>query len=64
MHLLLCNVHFCNIIHMQTIEGSELRNKTGLSMPHTSHCLGTGDIMISGIGDAENNQKGINMYLM
>jgi selenium-binding protein 1 len=32
--------------------------KTGLTFPHTSHCLGSGDIMISMVGDRNGGAKG------
>ncbi len=40
------------------IEGDEVAKVTGLSIPHTSHCLGSGDIMISAMGDKDGNAKG------
>ena len=43
---------------MQVIEPSELY-KVGCSIPHTTHCLPSGDIMISTLGDGPNqNGKG------
>ncbi len=35
---------------MQVIEASEIEEKTGLSIPHNSHCLANGEIMISTLG--------------
>jgi selenium-binding protein 1 len=40
------------------VEPEALHEKCGLSTPHTSHCLGSGDIMISCMGDPEGNGKG------
>ncbi|XP_062821360.1 methanethiol oxidase isoform X2 [Anolis carolinensis] len=40
------------------IEPREIIEKTNLSFLHTSHCLGTGEVIISGIGDAFGNGKG------
>ena len=40
------------------IEPEEMKNQTGLAYPHTSHCLGSGQIMISAMGDPEGNGKG------
>jgi hypothetical protein len=37
---------------------SDLQAKTGLSNLHTSHCLGSGELMISALGDAEGNARG------
>ncbi|KAL8612336.1 Methanethiol oxidase [Nucella lapillus] len=38
------------------VEGVDVRNKTGLGSPHTSHCLPTGEIMISAVGDKDDNK--------
>lgn len=35
-----------------------LQSKTGLANLHTSHCLGSGEIVISALGDPEGNAKG------
>jgi len=40
------------------VKGSDIRDKTGLSWPHSSHCLPTGEIMISHMGDANENSNG------
>jgi len=42
----------------KVIQPEEVISKTGLSNLHTTHCLGTGDIMISALGDGEGNAKG------
>ncbi|KAI3436518.1 hypothetical protein D9Q98_005935 [Chlorella vulgaris] len=36
----------------------EALKKTGLAYLHTSHCLANGEVMISGMGDADGNAKG------
>ncbi len=42
----------------KTIEPEEI-HKYGLSAPHTAHCLATGEVMISTMGDGPNeNAKG------
>jgi hypothetical protein len=33
------------------VSGDELGSVAGVGYPHTSHCLGSGDIMISTMGD-------------
>jgi len=43
---------------LQVVEPAEVISKTNLSIPHTSHCLGSGDIMISAMGDPQGNAKG------
>uniref|UniRef100_A0A4W3HBI0 Methanethiol oxidase n=1 Tax=Callorhinchus milii TaxID=7868 RepID=A0A4W3HBI0_CALMI len=40
------------------VEPSEVMGKCGLANPHTSHCLGSGEIMISSLGDLAGNGKG------
>ncbi|XP_056447923.1 methanethiol oxidase isoform X2 [Gadus chalcogrammus] len=40
------------------VEPTELMWKCGLANPHTSHCLGNGQIMIGCIGDPSGNGKG------
>ena len=36
-----------------------MKRVTGLTVPHTAHCLGTGDVMVSAMGDTDLNGKGI-----
>lgn len=43
----------------QVIEPSEMKEVTGLAYPHTTHCLGSGEIMISTMGDPQGNAKGM-----
>ncbi|XP_056407515.1 methanethiol oxidase-like [Hyla sarda] len=42
----------------KVVEAEEVRKKCGLVDLHTSHCLGSGEIMISALGDPEGNGKG------
>jgi selenium-binding protein 1 len=42
----------------KVIEPDEIVRKTGLTAPHTVHCLADGNIMISMLGDAERNGPG------
>ncbi|CAG5133881.1 unnamed protein product [Candidula unifasciata] len=39
------------------IEPDDVHSKTGLGAPHTSHCLASGEVMISCIGDAQGNSS-------
>ncbi|ELT95435.1 hypothetical protein CAPTEDRAFT_21645 [Capitella teleta] len=39
------------------VEPEEIHAKTGFGMLHTAHCLGSGQIMISSIGDQYRNPK-------
>jgi len=42
----------------RVVEAQDIAEKTGLAFPHTSHCLGTGDILISAMGDPKGNGQG------
>jgi selenium-binding protein 1 len=42
----------------KVIEANEIASKTNLSAPHTVHCLSTGQIMISMLGDAKGEGPG------
>lgn len=43
---------------LQVIEAKDIHEKCGLGTPHTSHCLPTGEVMISTLGDPKGNGKG------
>lgn len=43
--------------HYQVIDGSEMKS-FNCSFPHTIHCLASGEIMISTMGDKDENGKG------
>lgn len=40
------------------VQTVELKNH-GVTFPHTAHCLATGDIMISCLGDKNNDALGM-----
>ncbi|NXC04619.1 SBP1 oxidase, partial [Orthonyx spaldingii] len=42
----------------KVVEAEELFRKAKAAFPHTSHCLGSGEILISCLGDPEGNGKG------
>ncbi len=42
----------------KVIEAEEIKERTGLSAPHTVHCLGDGSIVLSMLGDADGNGPG------
>ena len=42
----------------QVVEPDEVKQKAGLTAPHTSHCLANGQVMISAMGDTEGKAKG------
>lgn len=50
------NSHF-QLFKFQVIDSSEM-DKFDSSFPHTTHCLPTGEIMISVMGDNKENGKG------
>nr|ACZ65578.1 selenium-binding protein [Haliotis discus hannai] len=45
------------------VQPSEVHSKTGLGAPHTTHCLGSGHIMISCIGD-QNGDGNSGFFLL
>ncbi len=44
-------------------EPEEIQKKTGLAYLHTTHCLGTGEIMVSAMGDPDGKAKGAFLIL-
>lgn len=42
----------------KVIEGEEIKRKTGLSAPHTVHCMPGEIVVVSMLGDAEGNSPG------
>ncbi len=42
----------------KVISGDEVKRESGLSAPHTVHCLADGHIMLSMLGDAQGNAPG------
>ena len=51
-------INVCACVWSKICEPEEMKQVTGLSIPHTSHCLATGDIMISTMGDENEHAKG------
>lgn len=47
-----------NCVSAQTIEPEDIGKQTGLTQPHTTHCLANGEIMISCLGDYNNKGEG------
>jgi len=47
-----------NLKMHKVIEPDEIAKAADLSAPHTAHCLATGEIMISMLGDAKGNAPG------
>jgi selenium-binding protein 1 len=48
----------------KVVESEEIVEKTGLAYPHTSHCLASGDILVSCLGDRNGNAKGNGFLLL
>lgn len=48
----------------KVVESEDIVQKTGLAYPHTSHCLASGDIMISCLGDKDGNAAGNGFLLL
>lgn len=46
------------LIPLQVIEAEDIHAKCGLGYVHTSHCLASGEVMISTLGDSKGNGKG------
>ena len=44
-------------------EPEEIQKATGLAYLHSSHCLGSGDIMVSAMGDPNGKGSGIFILL-
>jgi len=47
----------------KVVEPEDIK-KTGLAYPHTSHCLASGEIMISCLGDKDGNAEGNGFLLL
>ena len=48
----------------KVVEPEDIISKTGLAYPHTTHCLASGDIMISCLGDKDGNASGNGFLLL
>jgi selenium-binding protein 1 len=42
----------------KVVEGEEIQKKTGLAYLHSSHCLASGEVLVSAMGDPDGNAKG------
>jgi len=43
---------------LKWVDPQEMRDKVGISYPHTTHCLPDGDVLISCMGDSVGNAEG------
>ena len=48
----------------KVVEPEDILKKTGLAYPHTAHCLASGDIMVSCLGDKDGNAEGSGFLLL
>ncbi|KAJ7570579.1 hypothetical protein O6H91_01G127000 [Diphasiastrum complanatum] len=48
----------------KVVSPEEIIEKTGLAYPHTAHCLASGDVLISCLGDKEGHAKGAGFLLL
>ena len=46
------------LLFLKVVDGDEIKKKTKLSIPHTAHCLGTGEVMVCTMGDENESRKG------
>lgn len=48
----------------KVVEPEDIVRGTGLAYPHTSHCLASGDILVSCLGDKDGNAAGNGFLLL
>ncbi|KAK7838062.1 selenium-binding protein 1 [Quercus suber] len=48
----------------KVVEPEDIVQKTGLAYPHTSHCLASGDLLVSCLGDKDGNAAGNGFLLL
>lgn len=48
----------------KVVEPEEIIQKTGLAYPHTSHCLASGDLLVSCLGDKDGSAAGSGFLLL
>lgn len=48
----------------KVVEPTDIVMRTGLSYPHTAHCLASGDILVSCLGDKDGNAEGNGFLLL
>ncbi|KAF7132724.1 hypothetical protein RHSIM_Rhsim09G0061400 [Rhododendron simsii] len=48
----------------KVVEPSDILQKTGLAYPHTAHCLASGDMMVSCLGDKDGKAEGNGFLLL
>ncbi|KAF3662924.1 Selenium-binding protein 1 [Capsicum annuum] len=48
----------------KVVQPDDVIQKTGLAFPHTAHCLASGEIMVSCLGDKDGNAEGNGFLLL
>lgn len=48
----------------KVVDPADIVQKTGLAYPHTSHCLASGDLLVSCLGDKDGNAAGNGFLLL
>lgn len=48
----------------KVVEPADIIQKTGLAYPHTAHCLASGDILVSCLGDKKGKAEGNGFLLL
>lgn len=48
----------------RVVEPAEVLEKTGLAYPHQPHCLASGDVLVSCLGDKDGNAQGSGFLLL
>ncbi|PSS23938.1 Selenium-binding protein [Actinidia chinensis var. chinensis] len=48
----------------KVVEPADIMQKTGLAYPHTAHCLASGEIMVSCLGDKDGKAEGNGFLLL
>ena len=48
----------------KVVDPKDVVQKTGLAYPHTAHCLASGEIMVSCLGDKDGNAEGNGFLLL
>ena len=51
------------VLH-KVIEPDVILSKTNLAFPHTAHCLASGEILISCMGDKDGNAQGAGFLVL
>eukprot|EP00922_Rhytidocystis_sp_ex-Travisia-forbesii_P034884 GHVS01051814.1.p1 GENE.GHVS01051814.1~~GHVS01051814.1.p1 ORF type:complete len:354 (+),score=58.99 GHVS01051814.1:67-1128(+) len=62
IHILSTTDPYRPVLH-KTILGKDIASKFNVTAPHTAHCLGSGEVMVSTMGDRNGNARGAHLLL-